>query len=192
MYRYRVERMKATIRCRLGNTLSTIQTLNHWNISLKLPAIMEMQTDCTLRYFLLCVVIDSMTQIPTIEWLLFVPGKWFLFLLWLWNINLPAAEGSAGAGLVAPLPGLTAGHRPRARAVVVVEADSWGSPGAVAVAGVEAACSLLVAGAGLAVVDVLAARVFAPTVDSLRTQNKNLLDITKISKSYGGKDVQTC
>ena len=48
------------------------------------------------------------------------------------------------------------------------------------------------AGAGLAVVDVLAARVFAPTVDSLRTQNENLLDITKISKSYGGKDVQTC
>ena len=56
----------------------------------------------------------------------------------------------------------------------------------------EAACSLLVAGAGLGAVDVLAARVFAPTVDSLRTQNKNLLDITKISKSYGGKDVQTC
>ena len=48
------------------------------------------------------------------------------------------------------------------------------------------------AGAGLAVVDVLAAGVFAPTVDSLRTQNKNLLDISKISKSYGGKDVQTC
>ena len=43
MYRYHVERMKATIRCRLGNTLSTIQTLNHWNISLKIPAIMEMQ-----------------------------------------------------------------------------------------------------------------------------------------------------
>ena len=67
MYRYRVERMKATIRCRLRSTLSTIQTLNHWNISLKLPAIKEMQTDCTLAYFLLCVVIDSMTQIPTIE-----------------------------------------------------------------------------------------------------------------------------
>ena len=79
MYRYRVERMKATIRCRLGSTLSTIQTLNHWNISLKIPAIKEMQTDCTLGYFLLCVVIDSMTQIPTIEWLLFVPGKLFLF-----------------------------------------------------------------------------------------------------------------
>ena len=35
------------------------------------------------------------------------------------------------------------------------------------------------AGAGLGAVDVLAAGVFAPTVDSLRTQNKNLLDITK-------------
>ena len=105
----------------------------------------------------------------------------------------PAAEGSVGAGLGDPLPGLTAGHRPRARAVVV-EAGSGGSPGAVAVAGVEAACSLLVAGAGLGVVDVLAARVFAPTVDSLRTQNRNLLDISKISRSYGKecKDVQTC
>ena len=56
------------------------------------------------------------------------------------------------------------------------------------------ACSLLVAGPGLGVVDVLAARVFAPTVDSLRTQNRNLLDISKISRSYGKecKDVQTC